>query len=207
MGPQRVHFCDHDLVFEPGSRSKQVATFMLPADVAAFSDAVAEPIADLASWETHDRAAGIVLHDSLQAAMNHDRVQGFLRLLGRDGGTVGPLVQYLHTRVWTTDDEVLEATGDRWRPADGQPERMEPGRLAFKWFPDDQADCVRRDFPELADVAWKALQKVTAPHVTTVDGKPMRRYRVGPAAKAWALRDPKRVLRDGGLLLKVKDDR
>src|SRR4051794_18794587 len=74
-------------------------------------------------------------------------------------------------------------------------------------FPDDQADCVRRDFPELADLAWKALQKVTSPHVTTVDGKPMRRYRVGPAAKAWALQQPGRVLRDGGLLLKIKDDR
>jgi hypothetical protein len=207
VGSQRVHFCDHDLVFEAGSRSKQVATFMLPADVAVFSDAVAQPIADLASWETHDRAAGIVLHDSLQAAMNHDRVQAFLRLLGPDGGTVGPLIQYLHTRVWTTDNEVLEATGGRWRPADGEPERMEPGRLAFKWFPHDQTDCVLRDFPSLVDFAWKALQKVTSPHVTTVHGKPLRRYRVGPAAKAWALRHRECVLRDGGLLLKAKDGR
>jgi hypothetical protein len=192
-------------VFEAGSRSKQVATFMLPADVAAFSDAVAQPIADMASWETHDRAAGIVLHGSLQAAMNHDGVQALLRLLGRDGGTIGPLIQYLHTRIWTRDDEVLEATGGRWRPADGQPERMEPGRLAFQWFPDDQADCMRRDFPALADLAWKALQKVTSPHVTTVDGKLVRRYRVGPAAKAWVLQHPERVVLDGGLLLKAKD--
>ncbi|MEU7751468.1 hypothetical protein AB0B57_33860 [Micromonospora sp. NPDC049101] len=182
-----------------------VVTFLLPADVTAFSEAVAQPIAGLATWETHDRTEGIVLHDSLQVAMNHDGVQAFLRLLGRDGGTVGPLIQYLHTRAWTRDDVVLAATGGRWRPVDGQPERLEPGRLSFTWFPDDQADCVRRDFATLAEVARKALQKVTSPHVTTADGKPMRRYRVGPAAKAWALHSPERVLRDGGLLLKVKD--
>ncbi|MEU7590450.1 hypothetical protein AB0A95_29675 [Micromonospora sp. NPDC049230] len=148
-----------------------------------------------------------MLHDSLQGATNHDGVQAFLRLLGRDGRTVRPLIQYLHTRAWTRDDGVLAATGGRWRPCDGQPERLEPGRLAFTWFPAAQADCVRRDFAALATLARKALQQVTSPHVTTVDGKPMRRYRVGPAAKAWALHSPERVLRDGGLLLKVKDGR
>lgn len=177
---------------------------MLPADVAAFSEAVAQPTAGLASWETHDRTAGVVLHGSLEAAMQHNGVQAFLRLLGRDGGTVGPLIQYLRTSVWTRDDDVLASTGGRYRPLSGEPERMEPGRLAFKWFPDDQADCVRRDFAALADLAWKALQKVTSPHVTTVGGKPMRRYRLGPAAKAWALKHPACILRDGGLLLEVK---
>ena len=206
VGPQ-VHFCDHDHMFEPGSRSKQVPTFMLPADVAAFSEAVAQPIVDLASWETHDRTAGVVPHDSLQVAMNHDGVQAFLRLFGRDGGTVGPSIQFLHTSVWTRDADVLESTGGRYRAVDGQPERTEPGRLAFKWFPDDHADCVRRDFAALADLAWKALLKVTSPHITTVDGKPLRRYRVGPAAKAWALKHPERVVRDRGLLLKIKDIR
>ncbi|XVU21492.1 hypothetical protein ACQPZJ_29990 [Actinoplanes sp. CA-054009] len=191
-------------MLEAGSRSRQMTIFMLPADVAAFSDAVAQPIAGLASWETHDRAAGVVLHDSLVAAMAHDRVQAFLRLLGRDGGTAGPGIQYLRTNVWTwdnaavlTDDAALEAAG-------GRPGRMEPGRLAFKWFPDEQADCVRRDFPALVDLAWKALQKVTSPHITTVDGKPLRRYRIGPAAKAWAAEHPERVVREGALLLKVR---
>ncbi|MEV6299567.1 hypothetical protein AB0M02_09200 [Actinoplanes sp. NPDC051861] len=192
-------------MFEQGSRSKQVATFMLPADVAGFSDVVAEPIADLASWETHDRTAGVVLHNSLEEALQHNGVQAFLRLLGRDGGTVGPLIQFLHTSVFTGDEDLLAATGGRYRPLGGEGEKMEPGRLAFKWFPEDQADCVRRDFVTLADLAWKALQKVTSPHVTTVDGKPLRRYRVGPAAKAWALKHPECVLRDGGLVLKVKD--
>jgi hypothetical protein len=178
---------------------------MLPADVAAFSEVVAEPIADLACWETHNRTAGLVLHGSLEEAMQQDGVQAFLRLLGRDGGTVGPLIQYLHTSVFTTDEALLAATGDRYRPLGGGGEKMEPGRLAFKWFPDDEADCVRRDFVALADSAWKALQKVTSPQVTTVDGKPLRRYRVGPAAKAWTLKHPECVLRDGGLILKVKD--
>ncbi len=191
-------------MFEPGSRSKQVATFMLPADVAAFSEKIAPSIVGLARWETHDRGAGIVPHDSLLSAMQHDGVQAFLRLLGRDGGTVGPLIQYLHTSVWTMDDEVLAATGGRYRPTHGQLEEMMPGRLAFKWFPDDEADCVRRDFVGLAGVAWKALQAVTSPYVDTMAGKPVRRYRIGSAARVWALQKPERVIRDSALLLKVK---
>jgi hypothetical protein len=80
---------------------------VLPADVAAFSAAVALSIAGLAWWETHRHGAGVVPHDSLQAATEHDGVQAFLRLLGRDGGTVGPLIQYLHTSVRTRDDDLL----------------------------------------------------------------------------------------------------
>jgi hypothetical protein len=55
-------------------------TFMLPADVAAFSVALAPPIDAFAQWETHERDAGIVLHDSLEAAMRHDGVQAFRRI-------------------------------------------------------------------------------------------------------------------------------
>lgn len=92
---------------------------MLPADEAAFDDALALAIADLGQWETHDqRARTIRLHDSLPAALHHDRMQAFLRLLGRDGGTVGPLIQYLHTSLVTTDEAVLAATGGSV-PGDG----------------------------------------------------------------------------------------
>jgi hypothetical protein len=184
--------CHYVSVFEPGSRSRQTATFMLPADVDAFSEAPAPSIEGLAQWETHDRDAGIVLHDSLPTAMRHDGVQAFLRLLGRDGGTVGAIIQYLHTSVWTRDADVLAATGGRYRPVGVQPEEMTPGRLAFKWFPDDEADCVRMDFAELAALAWKALNRVTSPHLMTAASKPVRNWRIGPAAKAWARRDPTR---------------
>jgi hypothetical protein len=37
-------------MFEPGSRSKDTTTFTLPADVDAFSDAVASLIDGLARW-------------------------------------------------------------------------------------------------------------------------------------------------------------
>jgi len=192
-------------MFEPGSRSKQTTTFMLPADVDAFSDAVAPMVDGLARWQTHDnRQKAIEDHDTLTAAMRHDGVQAFLRLLGRDGGTVGPIVQYLHTSVWTTDSEVLAGTGGRFRPVPPRPEEMLPGRLAFKWFPDEQADCVQRDFVELVTRAWKALNAVTSPHLTTAAGKPMRSHRIGPAAKAWLRHDPARIVRDYGLELRLR---
>ncbi|MDW5328329.1 hypothetical protein [Plantactinospora sp. KLBMP9567] len=192
-------------MFEPGSRSKQVSTFMLPADEAAFDDALAPAVADLGQWETHDqRARTIKLHDSLPAALHHDRTQAFLRLLNRDGGTTGPLIQYLHTSVVTTDEAVLAATGGRYRATAERPESMSPGRLAFKWFPEDEADCVQRDFVVLVDAAWKALQAVTSPHVETAEGRPLRRYRIGPAAKAWALDRPDPLLHDHALRLRIR---
>lgn len=80
-------------MFEPGSRSKQTSTFMLPEDVAAFDEALAPAIHGLAQWEARDhRTRAITLHYSLADAMGHNPTQAFLRLLGRDGGTVGPLI-------------------------------------------------------------------------------------------------------------------
>jgi hypothetical protein len=154
-------------VLEPGSRSKQVAAFMLPADVAAFDEALAPSIVGLARWEPRGRPTDFAAPDSLWEALQPGGIQAFLRLFGRDGGTVGPLIQYLPTSVWTRDDDVPAATGGRYRPADGRPEEMTPGRLAFKWFPDDEADCVRRDFAALTGSAWKASWKVR-------DGRPTR---------------------------------
>ena len=178
---------------------------MLPEDEAAFDQALSPAIAGLATWQTHDhRTRTITLHDSLPQAMRHSGTQAFLRLLGRDGGTVGPIVQYLHTSVWTTDSEVLAGTGGRFRPVPPRPEEMLPGRLAFKWFPDEQADCVQRDFVELVTRAWKALNAVTSPHLTTAAGKPMRSHRIGPAAKAWLRHDPARIVRDYGLELRLR---
>jgi hypothetical protein len=192
-------------MFEPGSRSKQIGTFMLPEDEAVFDEALAPTIADLGQWETHDqRARTTTPHGSLPDAMCHDRTQAFLRLFGRDGGTVGPIIQYLHTTVVTTDEAVLAATGGRYRATPERPESMSPGRLAFKWFPENEADCVQRDFAVLAGLAWKALQAVTSPHIETTVGKPVRRYRIGPAAKAWALDHPHLMLHDFALRLRIR---
>ncbi|WP_426512974.1 hypothetical protein ACPPVO_21395 [Dactylosporangium sp. McL0621] len=192
-------------MFEPGSRSKQISTFMLPEDEAVFGEALAPAIADLGQWQTHDqRARTITLHGSLPDAMRHDRTQAFLRLFGRDGDTEGPIIQYLHTTVVTTDEAVLTDTGGRYRATTERPESMAPGRLAFKWFPEDEADCVRRDFAAMASTAWKALRAVTSPHIETFEGKPLRRYRIGPAAKAWALDRPNLLLHDYALRLRIR---
>jgi hypothetical protein len=136
--------------------------------------------------------------------MRHDRTQAFLRLLGRGGDTVGPVIQFLRTVVVTTDEIVLAATGGRVRAVADEPESMSPGRLAFQWFPDDETDSVRRDFPVLTSLAWKALQAVTSPHVETATGKLTRRYRIGSAAEAWALNCPNLPLHDGALKLQIR---
>ncbi|MEH0931384.1 hypothetical protein [Micromonospora sp. CPCC 205558] len=167
--------CDHGRMFEPGSRSKQVSTFMLPEDEAVFDEALGHAIADLGQWETHDqRARSIMLHDSLPVAMRHDRTQAFLRLLGRDGGTVGPLIQYLRTSVVTTDEAVLASTGGRYRATAERLEALSPGRLAFKSFPEDEADYVRRDFVLLAGMPGRPCKR--SPHRTS---KPSRASRFG----------------------------
>jgi hypothetical protein len=68
-------------MFEPGSRSKQTSTFMLPEDVAAFDKALAPAIHGLARWEAHDhRTRAITLHDPRLLTPSHwlrsyDRLQ------------------------------------------------------------------------------------------------------------------------------------
>ncbi|MDP9793654.1 hypothetical protein J2S43_002166 [Catenuloplanes nepalensis] len=162
-------------MFQAGSRSRRVGTFMMLEDEAAFEARLAPVVAELGGWETHDqRARTSTPHDSLPDAMRGNGLQAFLRLRGEDGG---PLIQYL--RSTTT----------------GGSASMRPGRLAWTWFPDDHADPVRQDFTTLADAVWTALRAVTSPHVTTADGR--RGYRIGPAAKAWILAHPDRRLHDG----------
>jgi hypothetical protein len=181
---------------------------MLPEDEAAFDEALEPAIYGLAQWQTHDhRTRTITLHDSLPDAMRHDHTQAFLRLLGRDGGTVGPMIQHLHTIVVTADEDVLSATGGRIRATAEQPEAMSPGRLAFAWLPEDETGRVRRDFAVLTGLAWKALQAVTSPHVETATGKPARRYRIGSAAEAWSLSRSGLTLHDGALQLKIHPTR
>ncbi|MDR7276498.1 hypothetical protein [Catenuloplanes atrovinosus] len=175
-------------MFQAGVRSRQVGTFMLAEDEVAFGERLAPAIAELGRWETHDRhARTVTLHDSLPDAMRRSRGQAFLRPRGEDGDPVGPLIQYL--RSTTLADE---------------PGTMRPGRLALRWFPDDHADGVRRDFAHLADAAWQALREVTSAHVETDAGEPARRYRIGAAATAWALAHPDRRLHDGGRALRVR---
>jgi hypothetical protein len=181
---------------------------MLPEDVAAFDRVLAPAIAGLGRWGTHNqRARAITLHDSLPGAMEHDRTQAFLRLLAPDGGTAGPVIQYLSTTVVTTDQAVLAATGGRYPATADLPEAMSPGRVAFQWFPEDETDSVRRDFPVLASLAWKALQAVTLPHVQTAMGKLSRRYRIGQAAEVWALSRPNLLLHDNALRLQIRPTR
>lgn len=200
--------CDHGRVFEPGSRSKQASFFMLPEDEAAFDRALAPAIAGLGQWEAHDhRAKTITLHDSLPAAMGVNGVQAFLRLRGRDGGTVGPLIQYLRTIVRTTDAAVLAATSGRYGATAEDPEEMSPGRLAFKWFPEEEHDCVQRDFTVLAGLAWKALQAVTSPHVKATTGRLGRSYRIGSSAEAWVLGQSNLLFHDFGVHLRVRPTR
>ena len=196
-------------MFEPGSRSKQTGTFLLLDDEAAFDQALSPAIAGLATWQAHDhRTRAITLHDSLPEAMRHNGTQAFLRLLGRDGGTVGPGIQYLRGVVVTADEAVLAATGGRFRATADRPEELSSGRLAFQWFPEDEADCVRKDFPVLASLAWKALQAATSPHVEiAATGELARRYRMGPAAEAWALSLPELPLQDYALQLKIRPAR
>jgi hypothetical protein len=192
-------------MFEPGSQSKQIGTFMLPEDEAAFDTALAPAIRGLAQWETHDhQTRAVTQHGSLPDAMRHDRVQAFLRLLGGDGGAIGPIIQYLRTVVVTADETVLAATGGRVRATPGEPESMSPGRLAFAWLPADETDSVRVDFPALVPLAWSALQAATSPHVVTAAGKPTRRYRIGSAAEAWAINRPNLSLHDCALQLRIR---
>lgn len=177
---------------------------MLPADEAAFGAELAQAIAELARWETHNNRTGVHSHESLEAALRYDGVQAFLRLLGFGGGSAGPLLQYLTTSVKTRSGDSLGEGRSSYRTLGAEPETMSPGRLAFKWFPEDEPDCVQRDFPELAGLAWKALQRVTAPHLESVQGKPLRGYRIGAAAKDWALNRPGLEIRDGGLVLRIR---
>ncbi|MGI5151738.1 hypothetical protein ACQEVC_36160 [Plantactinospora sp. CA-294935] len=81
---------------------------------------------------------------------------------------------------------------------------MPPGRLAFTWFAEDEADCAQRDFVVLVDAAWKAVQTVTSPHIETAEGTPFRRYRIGPAAKARALDRPDLLRHDHALRLRIR---
>ena len=119
-------------VFEPGARSRRTSIFMLPEDEPAFDRALAPAIAGLGQWENHNhRAKTITPHDSLPDAIGHNGVQAFLRLRGRDGGTAGPLIQYLRTVVRTTDEVMRTAAGGRYRAME-DPQEMSPGRLAFK---------------------------------------------------------------------------
>jgi hypothetical protein len=189
-------------VHETGSRSQQVATFMLADDVMAFDAALAPSITGLARWQTHRHPATVTPHDSLTAALQHDGVQAFLRLLDDGGGATGPIIQYLQTMVSVRDDTV-HAGGRRYRPLGAQPEEMQPGRIAFKWFPGDEPESVRRDFALLTDIIWKALRTVSAPHLANDVGRTLRRYRIGPAAEQWARNRSGLAIRDGGLRLTI----
>jgi hypothetical protein len=116
------------------------------------------------------------LHDALQAG---GRVQAFLRLVD-DGTSVGPIVQYLAPRVWSHDG---------WQ-------QLRAGRLAFKWFPDQEPAWIAERFQALTRVAWQQLLGCTRPRVADMWDQPMRRARIGVHAMAWLAADPNRRLAD-----------
>lgn len=186
------------MAFEPGSRSRQTSTFMLAADVDAFSLALAPAIAGIAHWRTEFRGGkpGALAYGSLSEALVGDSVQAFLQLKGDGWGTVGPEIQYLPTSF------AADPFGP-YVPADSPKAVMRSGRLAFKWRPAEEPATLQARFEELAGIAWHALYTVAKPHLVSLSGRPVRRTRIGAEAKKWAIEHPSQRLSDWGTILRV----
>jgi len=120
----------------------------------------------------------------------------------RDGGAVGPIIQYLHTIVVTTDEAVLAITGGRFRATIQRPEAISPRPAGVQMVPRQRSRLRPTGLPHPGERGVEALQAVTSPHIETDAGKPLRRYRIGTAAKAWALGRPDLHLHDFALRLK-----
>jgi hypothetical protein len=172
------------MVGEPGSRSKETLLFMVAEDEAAFGESLAEELAGRALWMSDQAYGGPeptyhrLLRDALDAADHH--IQAFLRVVDRDGVPTGPILQYLASWRWVQDGR----------------EALREGRLAYKWFPDEEPDEIASRFDELVRIAWRHLFACTHPHVADWHGRPMRRARIGRHAKAWVQADPTRLLGD-----------
>jgi hypothetical protein len=166
---------------EPGSRSKQTILFMVPGDEDVFGTGLAAALEGRALWMDspgwgEQPGAHRLLRDALDAGQH---VQAFLRVTDDDGVPTGPGVQYLTSRVWRYETGV---------------EFLRDGRLAFKWFPGQEPDWLVERFDALIRLAWQHLVACTHPHVTDVEGRPVRRARIGSHAKAWLGAEPNRWL-------------
>jgi hypothetical protein len=174
-------------VNDAGKTSRRTQTFLMAADVEAFSALLAPKMEGIAAWSV---PAGNCRGADLAQVLAADGTQAFLRLASGQDVPRGPLIQYLHGGVRVIDGREILPDG-RHVPVTGR-ETLFPGRLAYAWFPADQPAEVQQRFPELARLAWGCLQKVTHPHVAAWNGKPIRSWRIGGHAKAWLREDPGR---------------
>jgi hypothetical protein len=180
------------VVHEPGSRTRTTLTFMLPADIAQFSEQVAAECAGLGMWHPYDSPD---LYPTLTQALEYGRGQAFLRLVRPDREAWGPIIQFLTSSIRIVPLRRTILPDGRHIPIHIDRETMQDGRLAYKWFPDEHPSEVQDAFPELARRAWKALKATTHPHLAKVlTGKPVNGPRIGPAAKQWIRDDPDRGL-------------
>ena len=174
-------------VNDAGKKSRNTQTFLVTADVEAFSALLTPKIEGIAVWSTYGRSYWGTNLVQVLAADGH---QAHLRLADGQGGGCGPLIQYLNGGVHTVDGREILPDG-RHVPVTGR-ETLTAGRLAYAWFPADAPAEVRANFPELARLAWGCLQQVTHPHVAAWNGTPIRGSRIGSHAKAGLREDPSR---------------
>lgn len=185
-------------VNDVGKRSRNTETFLVQADLEAYSELLAPQIEGLAAWST---AAGSRWGTDLIRVLAGDEVQAYLRLADGQGGLRGPLIQYVDGGVYVIDGREILPDG-RHVPVTGCL-TLTPGRLAYAWFPADEPADVLERFPGLVRLAWGCLQRVTHPHVAGWDGNPRRSWRIGSHAKAWLREDPRRRIGDRGGFYRV----
>jgi hypothetical protein len=156
---------------------------MIRADEVAFGEELADALEGRATWTA--------LAPGLEVGVQHERLGEILpewgggaRLRLKSGG---PIVQYLQGRLCRPD----------WSLA----ARPEPGtllvsaELAYRWFPDEQADEQREAFPKLTRTVMKTLHRHTLANHVELDGTPYRRSRIGKHA-ARLVSDRELTLRD-----------
>ena len=178
---------------ERGSKSKQTSTFMLPEDVAAFGRSLAKDIDGWAVWVSEPPRGGeptahLLLEDALAAGAG---ARAKLRLLQPDGTTISPSIYFDTSPISRTDGREVLADGRNVRVVDR--ETMHAGWLAYVWTPGEDSDEEWPRFNELANLAWRHLNKTTTADLA-YHGKPRPNVRIGPAAKRWFQEDPARGL-------------
>jgi hypothetical protein len=159
--------------------------FMVPTDEHDFGARLVQELGEHAIWTAVARYQQPESHHQLLLAaldLAHGRSQAHLRLTDSDGNPVGPILQYLASRL-------------RWQ--DGR-ELLVAGELAYKWFPREEPPEVAQRFGALVRTAWRQLYVCTLPHVAYLDGTPIPNARIGRHAKRWMLADPARLLGDQG---------
>jgi hypothetical protein len=168
---------------------------MLAADVQRFDDLLAEEAEGLGLWR---RDRGVDYSDRLADALAAGGgTQAFLHPLDPDGSPCGPMMQFLIGRVRVVHIDRQYLPDGRVTPVSIDREALHAGWLAYTWTPAEEPPPIQAAFPELARRAFRCLHAVTRPHLAlALSGKPVRSYRIGPAAKQWVREDPARGLCD-----------